>query len=99
MKKIINIAFLITSIFIFGACEIDNYDGPNAHIKGNIFDHNGNLLRTEQGGNNMRIKMEELSWAKGDPTVQITPNLSECKNRRHLQQYESFCRAIPYDSH
>jgi hypothetical protein len=44
------------------SCEIDNLEGPNASIKGTIYDHNGKALQTEQGGGNMKIRMTELSW-------------------------------------
>jgi hypothetical protein len=57
----------------FSNCEIDNYEGPDATIKGKIIDHNGNMLQTEQGTSNMRLKMEELSWAGGDTTIAIIP--------------------------
>ena len=80
MKKIINnITFFVASILIFSACETDNYDGPDAHISGRILDHNGNLFNTEQGSSNMRIKMEELSWAKGDTSIAIIPTYLNVK--------------------
>jgi len=63
----------------FSSCEIDNYDGPNATIKGIITDHNGNMLQTEQGTGNMRLKMEELSWAGGDTTIAIIPRFLAVK--------------------
>jgi hypothetical protein len=52
---------------------MDNYDGPNAQITGRVLDHNGQLLRTEPGASNMRIQMDELSWANGDTSIAIIP--------------------------
>lgn len=79
MKNILNIILLIISVTCFYSCEIDNYDGPNAQITGRILDQNGNLLRTEPGGSNMRIQMYELSWPKGDTSIAITPNYLNVK--------------------
>ena len=55
------------------SCEKDNYDDPDATIQGRILDHRGNLLQTEQGRGDMRIKMDELSWANGNDDVSIIP--------------------------
>jgi hypothetical protein len=61
------------------SCEVDNYDGPDAQIAGRIIDHNGNLLRTEPGSSNMRIRMDELSWAKGDTSIAVIPRYLNVK--------------------
>ncbi|MDR0540974.1 MAG: DUF3823 domain-containing protein [Dysgonamonadaceae bacterium] len=79
MKNILRISLVIVSIICFYACELDNYEGPNAQISGRILDHNGNLLRTEPGASNMRIEMYELSWANGDSSVAVTPNYLNVK--------------------
>ncbi|MDR1121557.1 MAG: DUF3823 domain-containing protein [Dysgonamonadaceae bacterium] len=79
MKSILKIAFAIASITCFYACELDNYDAPDAQISGRIIDPSGNLLRTEPGGSNMRIKMEELSWATADTSIAITPTYLNVK--------------------
>ncbi|MDR1120373.1 MAG: hypothetical protein LBM08_05605, partial [Dysgonamonadaceae bacterium] len=73
MKNRINSILLLISILCFYSCEIDNYDGPDAQIAGRILDPNGNLLRTEPGSSNMRIQMDELSWANGDTSIAIIP--------------------------
>jgi len=52
---------------------MDNYEGPNASIAGKIVDLEGNMIQTEQGGGNLKIKMEELSWPGGDTTIAIIP--------------------------
>jgi hypothetical protein len=61
------------------SCEIDNYEGPDAQISGRILDPDGNLLRTEPGASNMRIQMDELSWAKGDTNIAIIPRYLNVK--------------------
>lgn len=73
MKKIFFILSTMCLMFGFTACETDNFDAPSATIQGQIKDQNGNPLQTEQGSGNTRIKMEELSWANGDPEVAIIP--------------------------
>jgi hypothetical protein len=37
------------------------------------------LLRTEPGSSNMRIQMDELSWAKGDTSVAVIPTYLNVK--------------------
>ena len=70
MKKII---YLLIIVFCFCSCEKDNYEAPNAEIKGRILDHNGKAFQTEQGGTSMKIRMFELSWNAGDENVATTP--------------------------
>ena len=72
MKKTIYGFLVILAMFAY-SCEKDNYPGPDAQISGNILDQNGKPLQTQQGSGNMRIKMEELSWAGDDPSIAITP--------------------------
>ncbi len=79
MKKIVYIVSMIGLLMGFTACEKDNYDAPDAIIQGRILDHNGSQLQTEQGSGNMRIKMEELSWSKGDASVVVTPTYLNVK--------------------
>lgn len=80
MKKLINyIVPLLFALCILSSCEKDNYQAPEATIQGQILDHNGKLLQTEHGNGNMRIKMEELSWAKGDESIAITPQYLNLK--------------------
>jgi hypothetical protein len=70
---------LIISIECFYSCEIDNYDGPDAQIAGRILDPDGNLLRLEPGSSNMRIQMDELSWANGDTSIAVIPRYLNVK--------------------
>lgn len=73
MKKILyllSIAFFVLSI---NSCEIDNYDGPDATIQGQILDPSGNPLQFDQGQGSMKIKMEELTWITQQGGKAITP--------------------------
>lgn len=79
MKNIVSIIILSLTFFGFYSCEIDNYEGPDAEISGRILDHNGNLLRTEPGSSNMRIRMDEISWANGDTTIAVIPRYLNVK--------------------
>lgn len=79
MKNIISIIILSITFLSFYSCEIDNYEGPDAEISGKILDHNGKLLRTEPGSSNMRIRMDEISWANGDSTIAVIPRYLNVK--------------------
>jgi hypothetical protein len=76
---LLNSLLLSIALLCFFACETDNYEGPDAQIAGQILDHNGRLLRTEPGSSNMRIQMDELSWAKGDTSIAIIPRYLNVK--------------------
>jgi hypothetical protein len=78
MKTANHILFLLFVLCAF-SCETDNYDAPDATIQGRILDPAGNPLQTEQGAGNMRIKMDELSWAKGDESIAILPRYLNMK--------------------
>ena len=67
MKKYIVV--LLCSLFAV-ACEIDNYEGPNATIQGTIFDSESNEpLQVDHGSGIIRIR--EISWAQGDTNAYI----------------------------
>lgn len=73
MKKIhyfLCMAFFVLSIY---SCEIDNYDGPDATIQGQILDPSGTPIQFDQGQGNMKIKMEELTWITQKGGNAITP--------------------------
>lgn len=58
----------------FTACEIDNYDEPEAGIAGTIIDSTtGQPLQTAAGKTSMQIRIWEDSWAKGDSSITVTP--------------------------
>lgn len=82
MKRILYSLFLAALVSGFYSCQIDNYTGPDAQISGRIMDPNGNLLQTDQGtatSYNVRIQMNELSWAHGDSTIAIIPTYLNVK--------------------
>ncbi len=79
MKRLYYFFTVIACLSLMYSCEKDNYDAPDAAIQGRILDQNGQPLQTEQGASNMRIKMEELSWQKGDEDVSITPTYLNVK--------------------
>jgi hypothetical protein len=71
MNKIVNIFLSSLLIAAFTACEKDNYDAPDATVEGYVYDHNGDLLETGQGKDNMCIRIKEISYANGDPDVVV----------------------------
>lgn len=79
MKNYIIYLMMLLVTLSFSNCEIDNYEGPNATIEGKILDANGDLLQTEQGGGNMRLQMDELSWAGDDSTIAVIPSYLSVK--------------------
>ncbi len=79
MKNYIIYLILLLVTLSFSNCEIDNYEIPGASIEGKIIDNNGRMLQTEQGSGNMKIKMEELSWAGDDSTIAVIPTYLSVK--------------------
>lgn len=71
-KNIIIWAMLAVSLGLV-SCEKDNYDAPDATLKGQISDHHGNPLQTAQGKGSMAIRIVETSFANGDESVVVTP--------------------------
>ena len=74
MKKIFNIILVSSFILTFASCEmfkIDNYDGPNAGVKGIIKDSaTGEPIQTDIQ-NGTAIRVYELGW-NDPPTVTST---------------------------
>ena len=79
MGKIYGFCTFIVLLFCLNSCEVDNYDGPDAGISGQILDQNGTPVQLEQGSGNMRIKLEDLSWKDVNPTASITPQYLNVK--------------------
>jgi hypothetical protein len=70
MKKLENYIVLFLFSLFAVACEMDNYDGPDAGIQGVIYDiTTGKPLQVDHGAG--IIRMRELSWAKGDTLAHI----------------------------
>ena len=72
MKNIANLFLLSLWVVCFGACEMDNYDAPDAAVIGQVYDHNGKPLQTALGQGNMKIRIKEISYANGDPNIVVT---------------------------
>ena len=96
--KIVNKYIVIVLCCLFAvSCEIDNYDGPDATIKGTLYDHNGNPLQVNQGSG--YIRMREISWAKGDPDKFIgnqTLKVQQDGTYQHTKWFSGEYRMLPY---
>ena len=58
----------------FTACEIDNYDEPDAAIEGTIFDSTTGLpLETAAGKSSMQMRIWETSWGVQDSSITVAP--------------------------
>lgn len=73
MKRTINIfSILLLGIACFSCSKIDNYDGPDASLQGNLIDATtGEPFITETGS--VQLKLEEISWSD-TPTPQYIPS-------------------------
>lgn len=60
MKRIF-FSMLIFALVVH-SCKIDNFDGPEATLQGEIVDPNGKRLELEQGQGSARIKMEDFGY-------------------------------------
>lgn len=73
MKKIITVLAIAVAALGFTACEMDNYDAPDATLKGKFIDAvTGELLETSQGKGNMTLRIKEISYAHGDETIVVS---------------------------
>lgn len=73
MKKYYIILMIVSMLLPLASCELDNYEEPDATLSGTILDENGTPLQLEQGGGSMKLRMDELSWSKGDTSVAVIP--------------------------
>jgi len=71
--RIRNIILLgITQLLIFASCvRKDNYEGPNASLRGNIYEAGSDSLVQTCSGN-FSVRLEQLSWSS-NPTPQDIP--------------------------
>jgi hypothetical protein len=70
MKKLENFMILLVFAILAVACEMDNYDGPDAIIQGVIYDSETKApLQVEHGSGIIRLR--EISWAKGDTLAYV----------------------------
>jgi hypothetical protein len=76
---------------------MDNYDGPDATIQGNVYDHNNQPFQVNQGAD--IIRMREISWPKGDTTVYIgiqKLKVQQDGSYRHTKWFSGEYRMLPY---
>ncbi len=72
--KINRILFAVCMVFGLAACEIDNYDEPEAGLQGTIIDSTTGLpLQTAPGKQSMQIRIWETSFAKNDSSISVAP--------------------------
>lgn len=102
MKKIINILAMAGFVLGFSACEIDNYDAPDATLKGKFINKvTGELLETAQGTGNMTLRIKEISYAHGDESIVVTEQNLNVKQDGTFQNTKLFAGTYemwPYES-
>ncbi len=83
----------------FTACEKDNYDGPEAAIEGQVYDHNGLPLQTAIGTGSMSMRIVEKSYAAGDSTIVVTPqtlNMDQTGGFRNTKLFAGTYEICPW---
>jgi hypothetical protein len=89
---------LLLCSLLTAACEIDNYDAPDATIQGTIFDDQSNQpLQVSHGAG--IIRMREVSWAKGDTNIVIgnqTLKVQQDGTYRNTKWFAGEYRMLPY---
>jgi len=100
MKKIIQYICFAVVLIAFTGCEIDNFDGPNASLSGRILIAGTNeLLSTDQGKDNMTIRMKELSWkeVEEDAIAWQTLNIKMDGSYNHDKLFSGTYLIFPYE--
>ncbi|MDR1402836.1 MAG: DUF3823 domain-containing protein [Tannerellaceae bacterium] len=75
--KVHSIFFLLTSLLFLSGCDmfkIDNYDAPNASLKGGIKDAETGALVETDIQNGSAIRVYELGWPEGVQTWVVKQN-------------------------
>ncbi len=97
MKKLKNYIVLLCC-FMLAACEIDNYDGPDATIQGTIFEDQAHQpLQVDQGAGIIRIR--ETSWTKGDTSAYVgnqTLKVQQDGTYRNTKMFSGDYLMLPY---
>jgi hypothetical protein len=96
MKKLNYYIVFIMCCLLPPACEIDNYDGPDATIRGTIYDHLNQPLQVNHGAEIIRTK--EISWAKDETTFIGNQNLKVQQDGTylHTKWFSGEYRMLPY---
>jgi hypothetical protein len=78
------------------ACEIDNYDEPDATIQGTVYDHRNLPLQVNQGAG--IIRMREISWGKDSTTFigNQTLKVQQDGTYRNTKWFSGEYRMLPY---
>jgi hypothetical protein len=83
-------------LFLAASCEIDNYEAPDATVRGAFFDHNGQPLTVEEGS--AYLRMRENSWADRDTNAYVgyrTLALRQDGTYQHTRQFSGTYRMFP----
>lgn len=97
-KKTILGAFLML-VMGFSSCEMDNYDAPDAIIKGQISTPDGRPFQTANGKGSMAMRIVETSFANGDESVVVTPqdlNMNQDGSYINTKLFAGTYTVIPY---
>lgn len=102
MKKIFNIVALSFLTFGFAACEMDNYDAPDAALEGKFINKVTNEnLETSQGQDNMKLRMKEISYAHNDESIVVTEqnlNIMQDGTFQNSKLFAATYEMWPYES-
>jgi hypothetical protein len=95
MKTFLKYNILLFCLLLATACEIDNYDGPDATIQGTVYDHSGQPLQVSHGSE--IIRMRKLSWAKDSATYigNQTLRVQQDGTYRHTKWFSGTYRMLP----
>ncbi|MDR1369710.1 MAG: DUF3823 domain-containing protein [Dysgonamonadaceae bacterium] len=97
MKTVSKYIIFLFCCVLAVSCEIDNYDGPDATIQGNLYDHNGQPLQVIQGAGYIRAR--EISWGKGNENVFVgnqTLYVQQDGSYRNTKWFSGEYRMLPY---
>lgn len=84
------------------ACQIDNYDEPEAEIEGVVIDKiTGEKMQLSQGTGNLAIRIVETSYTHGDSTIVVTPqtlNVMQDGTFLNTRLFEGLYDMYPWES-
>jgi hypothetical protein len=94
--KISKYIAIILCCLTAASCEMDNYDGPDAVIRGTVYDHRNQPLEVNQGAG--IIRMKEVSWAKDETTFvgNQTLKVQQDGTYLHTKWFSGEYRMLPY---
>lgn len=99
MKKLGYVCMALVMMTGFTACEIDNFDEPDAGIQGTVIDETtGQPMETAVKKESMSIRLVEISYAKDENTV-VTPqdlNMKQDGTYSHNKLFAGTYTVIPF---